>query len=102
MIRICAWCKEVQGLKEPLDDNSITHGICLKCSDAMIAELGTNVGKDSQDVNTDSGRGELQAGEDSGTQTERDVRHNQALQGSGEGDHPFHLGAVSPYCCPQL
>ena len=31
MIRICAWCGKLLGYKEPLDDNSTTHGICEEC-----------------------------------------------------------------------
>lgn len=35
MILICAWCKAVQGEKEPLEDKSETHGICKTCADAV-------------------------------------------------------------------
>ena len=31
MRRICAWCGEFKGEKEPLKDTSETHGICKKC-----------------------------------------------------------------------
>lgn len=31
MIRKCAWCKKFMGIKRPLLDFSITHGICKKC-----------------------------------------------------------------------
>jgi hypothetical protein len=38
MIVICAWCQENQGEKEPLDNTAITHGLCLKCCEAMLKE----------------------------------------------------------------
>jgi len=31
MIRMCAWCKQVFGEKEPLEDKSETHGMCDAC-----------------------------------------------------------------------
>ena len=36
MIRICSFCLEVIGEKEPLEDKSETHGACDKC---LIEEL---------------------------------------------------------------
>lgn len=38
MKRICAWCKLDMGKEEPLDDPSITHGICPKCMKALKNE----------------------------------------------------------------
>jgi hypothetical protein len=35
MIRICAWCKEYQGEKEPLEDLDVTHDICPRCLENM-------------------------------------------------------------------
>jgi hypothetical protein len=32
MITVCAWCQRFMGQKEPLDDPSVTHGICPTCS----------------------------------------------------------------------
>ena len=32
MIIICAWCKTVLGVKEPITNTAHTHGICEKCS----------------------------------------------------------------------
>lgn len=31
MIRVCIRCKKVMGEKEPLDDKSLTHGMCDEC-----------------------------------------------------------------------
>lgn len=31
MIIQCAWCKEVLGMKEPMESREISHGICKKC-----------------------------------------------------------------------
>ena len=31
MRRVCAWCKKDMGEKPPLEDKSITHGICPEC-----------------------------------------------------------------------
>lgn len=31
MKRVCAWCGKDMGEIEPLDDDSITHGICDDC-----------------------------------------------------------------------
>lgn len=28
---ICAWCRQVIGEKEPLEDDTVTHGICADC-----------------------------------------------------------------------
>ena len=32
----CAWCKKDLGEKEPLTDNSISHGMCSDCWDEMF------------------------------------------------------------------
>ena len=32
MVRKCTWCSEIFGEKEPLEDKSITHGICEMCA----------------------------------------------------------------------
>jgi len=31
MKRICAWCNKDMGEKEPLEDESVTHGMCMEC-----------------------------------------------------------------------
>lgn len=35
----CAWCKRHMGEKEPLEDRSVTHGICPPCGDESMAEM---------------------------------------------------------------
>ncbi len=35
MIRICTWCDSYMGEKEPLEDTSLTHGICELCAEEM-------------------------------------------------------------------
>src|SRR5215468_9974571 len=32
MITVCAWCQRFMGMKEPLTDPSLTHGICQTCT----------------------------------------------------------------------
>jgi hypothetical protein len=32
MITVCAWCQRFMGMKEPLSDPSLTHGICQTCT----------------------------------------------------------------------
>lgn len=34
----CAWCKRDMGYKEPLDDPSISHGMCDECRHKQAAE----------------------------------------------------------------
>ena len=38
MIVVCAWCKAKIGEEEPLEDKSITHGICASCARKMWDE----------------------------------------------------------------
>jgi hypothetical protein len=38
MTRYCSWCGLYMGLKSPIDDPSISHGICLKCCGEVIDE----------------------------------------------------------------
>jgi hypothetical protein len=42
MLRRCSWCGLNTGQVEPLDDRSVTHGICLPCSAGVIAEYQHN------------------------------------------------------------
>lgn len=39
MIRICSYCTRPMGEKEPLDDKRISHGICEKCDDDLVASV---------------------------------------------------------------
>jgi hypothetical protein len=41
MRRECAWCGLAMGVKEPLDDERITHGICCLCSEVLTEILGS-------------------------------------------------------------
>jgi len=36
MIRICMKCKKKLGEKEPLEDKSITHGLCDSCLNILL------------------------------------------------------------------
>ena len=36
---ICAWCNTVLGEKEPFDEDSTSHSICLKCKDKVLKKL---------------------------------------------------------------
>ena len=38
MIIICAWCQRLLGKKEPVEDERITHGICLECQVKLLLE----------------------------------------------------------------
>ncbi len=35
MIRICMWCQKIMGEKEPIEDISLTHGICEECAEEI-------------------------------------------------------------------
>jgi hypothetical protein len=37
MTRYCSYCGMYIGFKSPLNDPSISHGICLRCSQQVIA-----------------------------------------------------------------
>ena len=50
MIRICAWCKENLGEKEPLENKSETHDICKPCADAMKAKYRMSAALDTGDI----------------------------------------------------
>ena len=32
MVTVCAWCQRFMGMKEPLSDPALTHGICQTCT----------------------------------------------------------------------
>jgi len=36
MIRQCAWCCRVLGLIPPLEDDSVTHGLCPECHRKLL------------------------------------------------------------------
>jgi hypothetical protein len=40
MTRMCAWCGNKLGQAAPLDDASVTHGICLTCSLRLLKTAG--------------------------------------------------------------
>jgi hypothetical protein len=39
MICQCAWCHRLLGQKAPIEDRSITHGICVSCSQKLLAAV---------------------------------------------------------------
>jgi len=38
MVTVCAWCQKYMGTKDPLDNPTVTHGICSTC--ALRQQLG--------------------------------------------------------------
>ena len=38
MITVCAWCQKYMGMKEPVSDAAVTHGICHTC--ALRQQIG--------------------------------------------------------------
>lgn len=38
MIRWCSWCNTKIGEKEPLEDKSITYGICDSCAEKEMGK----------------------------------------------------------------
>lgn len=38
MITVCAWCQKYMGMKDPLSDPAVTHGICNTC--ALRQQIG--------------------------------------------------------------
>ena len=38
MKRVCAWCQKSMGETEPLEDKSITHGMCPECYEDNVAK----------------------------------------------------------------
>jgi hypothetical protein len=50
MIRQCAWCCHVLGLIPPLEDSSVTHGMCLECHRKLLdAQEAAQLPIDQQD-----------------------------------------------------
>ena len=31
MVKVCAWCERFLGIKEPVENPTVTHGICQPC-----------------------------------------------------------------------
>ena len=55
MLRICSWCLKSLGQDvEPLEDQSITHGICPDCMKAIQGQLVKHYG---DDLEIDEGAG---------------------------------------------
>ena len=40
MISVCMMCKTVMGEKEPLDNKSLTHGLCWSCTPQWLVDTG--------------------------------------------------------------
>ena len=40
MISICMMCKTVMGEKEPFEDKTPTHGICIDCMPQWLMDAG--------------------------------------------------------------
>lgn len=36
MIRQCAWCACIIGQRAPLEDKSVTHGLCKRCQARVV------------------------------------------------------------------
>jgi len=36
---ICAWCDKRMGWKQPYEDKSSTHGICVECAERMTGKV---------------------------------------------------------------
>lgn len=39
MTLICAWCNTLMGARLPLDDHSITHGLCKSCERDLYKQI---------------------------------------------------------------
>lgn len=50
MIVICAWCGDFLREKEPLEDRTVSHGICPGCSEKATAGCDTPVDEVLGDV----------------------------------------------------
>ena len=44
MRKRCSWCQKDMGVKPPLEDNRISHGICPACRDKLLAPEPTGLG----------------------------------------------------------
>ena len=54
MIRQCAWCNRILGPAAPLEDASITHGVCSDCHREVLAASWISLPTESkfQDLST--------------------------------------------------
>lgn len=43
MLSKCAWCSRITGIKRPLLNFSVTHGICSKCRTSSLVSIGIPV-----------------------------------------------------------
>ena len=44
MVTICAWCQRFMGMKEPVDEATVSHGICSVCAERQrMGEVPTVV-----------------------------------------------------------
>ncbi len=39
---VCAQCTAILGEREPFDEDSISHAVCLKCKDKVLKKLTEN------------------------------------------------------------
>ena len=39
MIRRCGWCQKILGVFPPVEDERVSHGICVDCSLLVYIEL---------------------------------------------------------------
>ena len=42
---VCSWCTKDLGEKEPLNDNSVSHGICKPCAKKMMESIKSDEGR---------------------------------------------------------
>lgn len=40
MILRCGWCNKFMGYKEPMDNTKVSHGICPRCYQKVMKEMG--------------------------------------------------------------
>ena len=43
MVAACAYCKGFIGLRDPIEDPTVTHGICDACLAEQLREFGCDV-----------------------------------------------------------
>lgn len=39
MFIFCSWCAKAMGEKEPLNDRTITHGVCSLCQEEIARQM---------------------------------------------------------------
>ena len=50
MRRVCAWCQKDLGEKEPLDNKTLTHGLCKECGDIYFK------GDEEEEINNENNK----------------------------------------------